>query len=78
MSVEGAPELGRRSVSPHGGREGSRRIPRATGTGALGAPRRRVTGSVLDRFGGTRARLSERDEVKASTHRRTPVRSRWR
>ncbi|KPK51525.1 MAG: hypothetical protein AMJ63_12090 [Myxococcales bacterium SG8_38_1] len=50
----------------------------ATGTGALGAPRRRVTGSVLGRFGGTSARLSERGAVTALAHRRKPVRSRWR
>ena len=35
----------------------------ATGTGALRAPRRRVTGSVLACFGRTRARLSERGAV---------------
>jgi hypothetical protein len=51
---------------------------RATGTGALGAPRRRVTGSVLGRFGGASARLSERGAVKAPAHRQKPVRNRWR
>lgn len=42
---------------------------RATGTGALRAPRRRVTGSALGRFGGRSARLSERGGVKPPAHR---------
>ena len=50
----------------------------ATGTGALRVPRRRVTGSVLARFGGTSARLSEHGGVNAPARRQKPVRSRWR
>jgi hypothetical protein len=75
----GALEPGLRSVSPHGGREGSRQI--RCGRQALsprGRMRRRVTGTALVRFQRRGARLSEPDGVKASARRRKPARNRWR
>lgn len=67
-------ESGLRSVSPHGGREGSRQVRRERQALSRAAERdgasqvRRSTASC-----GARARLSERDGVKASARRRSRV-----